>query len=464
MTQLIITSIRSVLLICLFSICPLLAAYANTAADTASETPAAAAEAQPLPMVEVQRFVAAMTLVERHYVKNIKAPKLFEQALSGMIGQLDPHSAYLNKDAVTDLKIASSGEFSGIGVEIVPEKGMLRVVAPLDGSPAKKAGILAGDLIVKVNGTLVRDHAAREIIKKIRGKRGTSLVLTVVHKDAAKPVDITLKRDVIKVKAVRSRMLEPNFAYIRLSSFQEKAAEQLEQQIKAMKANAKKDDSALHGVVLDLRNNPGGLLTACVDVANLILAPADLHKHHGLIVYTKGRDPATQTKIRMQPKNILAGIPLVVLINGGSASASEILAGVLQDDKRAVVVGERSFGKGSVQTVFPMQDGTAVKLTTALYYTPAGREIQARGIEPDVILFPLKIEQQEAALSVTEANYGNHLKNGSKLSKGQQEKAAAQVKIKQQELKLAQDDYQLYQSLMILKGVHMHAWVKRAAT
>jgi carboxyl-terminal processing protease len=410
-----------------------------------------------LPTNDVKRFVASIAMVEHYYVKKVSVNKLFEQALKGMIGQLDPHSAYLNKEDLRDLRVSSSGEFTGIGVEILAEKGVLKVISPLDGSPAKKAGMRSGDYILKVDGKVVRGVDTREMIKDIRGLKGTVVKLLVLHKDEAKPVLISIKRDVIVMQAVRTKELEPGFAYLRLASFQEKAPKQMRKKIIAMQKKMQKQNiKAFRGVILDLRNNPGGLLTAGTEISNIFLTKQDKKRHDGLIVYTKGRDKTSQMKVKMHPEDLLNGAPLVVLINGGSASASEILAGVLQDDKRAVIIGEKSFGKGSVQTVFPLGDDAALKLTTSLYYTPAGREIQAKGIDPDILVPQLNIQDKDQpAFQVNESDFNGHIANNG-VSKDTKKEDQAENNHKT-EFALAQDDYQLYQALMIVKGMHTHS-------
>ena len=418
------------------------------------------ADASLLPMQNIQQFVSAIAIIERYYVKPISVDKLFDQALTGMVGRLDPHSAYLDPQAVNELKIASSGKFTGIGVEIIGDKGVLRIVSPLDGSPAKKAGLESGDLILKVNGQVVRDVDMRKMISRIRGKKGTYVNLTVLAKGKKKPQDVRVKRGVIKLQAVKGHVLAPGYAYLRLAFFQDQAASQLRRKVLALEKTIKQQTGhSMRGMVLDLRDNPGGLLSACTEIANTLLMPADKKMHDGLIVYTKGRDESAQVRVRMQPENILHGAPLVVLINGGSASASEILSGVLQDDRRAVVVGQRSFGKGSVQSVFPLGD-SAMKLTTALYYTPAGREIQARGIEPNIVVEPLHVNKKaSAAEDFSEADFAGHIVNNSKHDavRGKVlEKYSMPAKRHKETLALAKKDYQLYQSLIVLQGMYAH--------
>lgn len=451
----------------LLSVCVSGLAPHSAEAATPNESRMVAADPSLLPMQNIQQFVTAIGVIERYYVKPISVDKLFDQALTGMVGRLDPHSAYLDKQAVNELKIASSGKFTGIGVELVGDKGVLRVVSPLDGSPAKKAGLESGDLILKVNGVVVRDVDMRQMISKIRGKKGTYVNLTVLAKGEKKPQNIRIKRGDIKLQAVKGHVLAPGYAYLRLAFFQGQAASQLRSKVLELEKQIKAETGhPMRGMVLDLRDNPGGLLSACTEIANSLLMPADKKKHDGLIVYTKGRDESAQIRVRMQPENILHGAPLVVLVNGGSASASEILSGVLQDDKRAVIVGQRSFGKGSVQSVFPLGD-EAIKLTTALYYTPAGREIQARGIEPNILVHQLHVDKKaQAALDFDEADFSSHIANNSQKDTVHSkvlEKYSMPQRKDQKSFKLAQKDYQLYQGLVVLQGLYAQQHRSHAA-
>ncbi|EKD77025.1 MAG: hypothetical protein ACD_42C00499G0001, partial [uncultured bacterium] len=359
---------------------------------------------------EIQNLISVVNAIHANYISPVDNKALFENAVNGMVTRLDPHSAYLNKNELTELETTVSGEFVGIGVELTSEKGMLKVISPIDGSPAAKAGIKTGDYIIKVNNKLIQDMNVSESVSQIKGKPGTSVTLTLIRKGDDKPLVLTIPRDNIKVKAIDSKMLSPGFGYIRLSFFQGPVEQQLRASVEKLKTESQ---GHLKGLILDLRNNPGGLLDVSADVADLFLDKTETEKYRGLIVYTKGRIKNSDIAYHAHADDIIPRVPMVVLINGGTASASEIVAGALQDYKRAIVLGTRSFGKGSVQTIIPIGDDNALKLTTALYYTPSGREIQARGIEPDVVVPELSVEDKKAGglLDVDEANFDRHIEN-----------------------------------------------------
>lgn len=404
----------------------------------------------PLPHKQIQRFVRAIAVIKHYYIHSVPDQKLFNFAISGMVSRLDPHSSYLDEDALKDLKTAVSGKFVGIGVELTTEGGALRVISPLEGTPAFRAGIKPGDLIIKVDGKLVQNMTLREAIKKIKGKKGTKVTLTIVRKGEKKPLQLTITRQVVKIKTVIAKMLAPGYAYVKITLFQGPVDKLLQQAITQLKKQA---DGQLRGFILDLRNNPGGLLSASASVADAFLNKGKLSKYRGLIVYTEGRLPSATIKLKAKPHDMIPGVPMVVLINGGSASASEIVAGALQDYRRAVIMGTRSFGKGSVQSVIPLSKHSAIKLTTALYHTPNGREIQAHGIIPDVVIPQLEVNSKNIAglLTIDEANYRNHLPGADK-KKHQMTMAALKARRKT-ELTLAKTDYQLYEALMMLKGI-----------
>ncbi len=403
-----------------------------------------------LPMKDIKRFVTAIAVIRHYYIKKVTDSTLFDNAISGMVSNLDPHSSFLNKEDLQDLKIATSGQFAGIGIEIIPDQGAIKVISPIDDTPAAKAGIKAGDLIIKINEDFVKNMTLREAVKKIRGKIGTKVKLTIIRKGKEKPLTFDITRNKIKLRTIKSRMLDKGYGYIRLGFFQGPVDKQLDNAIIKLK---KKSGGKLNGLILDLRNNPGGLLNAGAQVADTFLTPQEVKKYKGLVVYTKGRVKTSQMEIKAKPQNLAKGTPMIVLINGGSASAAEIVAGALQDYNRAIIMGTRSFGKGSVQTVLPISADSAIKLTTALYYTPAGRSIQARGIEPDVIVPQLQIKEAENDNSdlIDEADLKQHLKNGHKRDK---KKIEQQIKQQKAELKIAKEDYQLYEALKMLKGLH----------
>lgn len=409
-------------------------------------------ESNQLPKEDIERFVSAIALIHRYYIKPVKNGSLFDSAIRGMIANLDPHSSYLDADDLKELKATVSGEFVGVGIELTLSKeGLLKVISPLDGSPAQKAGIKPEDYIIKINKELVRNLSLEEAVRKIKGKKGTKVTLTVLRKNVDKPLVFNLMRQTIHLISVNSKTLEPGYAYVRITFFQGPLEKQLQTAIEQLK---KDNGGKLNGLVLDLRNNPGGLLDVSADVASTFLDSDVLKRYHDLIVYTKGRIPGADIQIKATQHDMIPKTPMVVLINGGSASASEIVAGALQDYKRAIIMGSRSFGKGSVQTVLPINADSAIKLTTALYYTPAGREIQAEGIVPDVSVPELAVKTTDSNLvSIDEADFQNHLLNqNGHLSATQQALETAQ-KTLQTEMTLAKDDYQLYQALMMLKGL-----------
>ncbi len=364
----------------------------------------------PVPKKEIREFITAIKAIKHYYIKPVKDKKLLINAIRGMVTHLDPHSTLLTEKDIKDLDTTVSGEFVGIGVELTTERGMLRVISPIDGTPASKAGLKPGDLIIKVDDKLIQNMTLRDAISHIKGKRGTAVTLTIIRKNESKPLNITIIRDTVKIKAVKAEMPVPNYGYIRLSFFQGPVQKAL---IKAIKQLKREANGKLRGLVLDLRGNPGGLLDVSAEVTDLFLDPNTTNKYQDKIVYTKGRLPTSDITYTAQGKDMIPGVPMVVLINGGSASASEIVAGALQDYKRAVIMGTPSFGKGSVQTVVPIGKKAAIKITTALYYTPSGREIQARGISPDVIVPELKVDKKEVAglLDIDEENYDRHILN-----------------------------------------------------
>ena len=408
---------------------------------------------QNIPEKDIDVMNKTVNAVQRYYIKDISDQKLMDNALRGMISQLDPHSAFLDKEALAELETTVSGEFVGIGVELTTDRGMLRIISPIADTPASKAGLKAGDLIIKVDSKLIQQMTVNEAIRHIKGKPGTVVTLTILRKNVQKPLVISMKREVVKIQAVKSDMLTPGFGYIRLSIFQGPLEKQVAQAIEQLKKEA---GGNLKGLVLDLRNNPGGLLDVSADVVDLFLDKNETNRYQNLIVYTKGRIASSTIRFHAKNGDMIAGVPMVVLINGGSASASEIVAGALQDYKRAIVMGTRSFGKGSVQTIIPIGNDSAVKLTTALYYTPAGRQIQANGIEPNVIVPDLTVDSKKVTslLDFDEENYDHHIINN---TSNQTEKRAHMEQEKENqkaELTLAKKDYQLYEALMMLKGLN----------
>jgi len=407
---------------------------------------------EPLPRDDIKRFVTAIAAIQHYYIKDVPVNKLFNNSIRGMVSNLDPHSSYLDPDAMKELDTAVSGKFVGVGIELTTFKGALKVISPLEGTPASKAGIKPGDLIIKVDGKLIQNMTLTEAINHIKGKRGTKVDLTILRKNQDKPVVLSLTRDVIKVVSVKDKMLENGYGYIRITFFQGPVDKNLAKAIRKLK---KQSGGKLKGLVLDLRNNPGGLLDVSGKVADTFLSKNDLKRYNGLLVYTKGRIKGSDIKLHGKANDMIGNAPLVVLINGGSASASEIVAGALQDYKRAIIMGTRSFGKGSVQTIIPIGPKSALKLTTALYYTPAGRVIQAKGIQPDVVVPELKVDEKDIAglVDIDESDYLNHIDNDKASRKKEQARLDELRKQRKAELTLAKEDYQLYESLMMLKGM-----------
>ena len=325
------------------------------------------ADESRLPLHELRLFTQVFEQIRLGYVEEVSDTELLKNAIAGLLLELDPHSVYLDTERYTDLQESATGEYGGLGMEVGGENGLVKVISPIDDTPAAKAGIEAGDLIVEMNDTPVRGMGVQKAIDKLRGEKGTSIKLTVYREGQDGPLEFEVVRDIIKLSSVRSRFLQPGYGYIRVSQFQHSSGGDFIKNIETLK---KESDGPIKGLVLDLRNNPGGLVPAAVEMAGALI-------DGGTVVYTEGRLPSANRSFEASAGDILEGVPVVVLINGGSASASEIVAGALQDHQRAAVIGTQSFGKGSVQTVIPLGDGRAVKLTTARYFTPEGRSIQA---------------------------------------------------------------------------------------
>jgi carboxyl-terminal processing protease len=399
-----------------------------------------------LPLDELRTFTEVFAKIKNDYVEAVDDRKLLEDAIRGMLAGLDPHSAYLDAESYKDLQEGTSGEFGGLGIEVGMEDGFIKVISPIDETPAQKAGIRAGDLIIKLDDTPVKGMELNEAVNRMRGKPGTNITLTILRSGEEKPLVITLTRDVIKVNSVRSRTLEPGYGYVRISSFQAKTGQDLRTELDKLK---KENNNQLKGLILDLRNNPGGVLNAAVDVSDVFL-------DKGLIVYTEGRIKDSELRFSAKPVDVFDNVPIVVLVNEGSASASEIVAGALQDHKRAVIMGQKTFGKGSVQTILPMSNQAAVKLTTARYYTPSGRSIQASGITPDIIIEKLKVSKIEDDGNgvIKEENLNRHLENT-----GIEDEPITTIdpdlegQEETDETPLSTSDYELYEALNVLRGI-----------
>jgi carboxyl-terminal processing protease len=431
----------------------------------------------PLPIEELRAFTEVFDRVKRDYVEPVEDKKLITEAINGMLTGLDPHSAYLDQEAFREMQVGTQGEFGGLGIEVGMEDGFVKVISPIDDTPASRAGVMAGDLIVKLDDASVKGMTLNDAVKQMRGKPNTQIKITIVRKGEANPIELTLTRAVIKVQSVKSTLLEPGYAYFRVTQFQEGTGELL---ARAIETHFKANTGAMRGIILDLRNDPGGLLNSAVAVSAMFLEPGQL------VVYTDGRAEDSKMRLNASPEHYLRGrnredfvrrlppeirkVPMVVLVNGGSASASEIVAGALQDHNRAVIMGQQTFGKGSVQTILPLGNNTGIKLTTARYYTPQGRSIQAKGITPDI---PLDgpVGDKAAGLRVREADLNKHLSEDKADPKDQdKEKAAAAVRAKYnftpavrpeidpKELRpapgevVSKNDYELHQAVAFLKS------------
>ena len=419
----------------------LLGTSASQAAEApATTTPAAQSESAKgvLPLDELRTFAEVLDRIKSSYVEPVDDKTLLENAIKGMLSNLDPHSSYLGPEDFLDLQESTSGEFSGIGIEVGMEDGMFLVVAPIDDTPAAAAGIQSGDLIVKIDGKPTSNLSMMDVVDMLRGKVGTSVELTLIRGERD-PFDVELTRAAIPVKSVKNLLLDDGYGYLRVSQFQINTGEEVGSALAKLKKD--NDGKKLNGLILDLRNNPGGVGQASVEVTDHFLKK-------GLIVYTKGRVPNSEMRFSADPADASEGVPLVILINGGSASASEIVAGALQDHKRGIVMGTESFGKGSVQSVLPLTNDRALKLTTALYFTPNGRSIQAQGITPDIEVKPAKVTREKDRVSYKEADLTGHLGNGN----GGADKPSSKTKAKPRP---QDDDYQLNQALTLLKGLNV---------
>ncbi len=389
-------------------------------------------ETSRLPLEELRHFTQTFERIRQEYIEEVDDKKLLEMSIKGLLGSLDPHSEYLDEQAFSLLEEHSSGEFGGLGVEVSLEKGAIRVISPIDGTPAYRAGILPGDLIIKLDSNAVQNMTFGEAIEVMRGPKGSTLLLTIVRGRADAPIEISVERDIIHVSSVRSEIPRSGFGYIRIAQFQENTG----QQFKKALSDLSEKDSQLKGVVLDLRNNPGGLLTTSIEVVDAVL-------DGGLVVYTEGRGAKSSASYQASSGDRLNGLPMVVLINEGSASAAEIVAGALQDHGRALILGTNSFGKGSVQTIFPLGNNRGMKLTTARYFTPNKRSIQALGIKPDIIVQPADIKVwKKNSVGIKEANLPRHLSS-----------PLGQKNPKEKEVTIS--DNQLHDALNLLQGLHL---------
>jgi carboxyl-terminal processing protease len=415
-----------------------------------AEKPMGAPQASPdIPFKELRAFSEVFGRIKSSYVEPVEDKELLENAIKGMLTGLDPHSTYLDVKGFKSLREGTSGEFGGLGIEVTMEDGFVKVVSPIDDTPAAKAGLQAGDFIVRLDDVPVKGMTLGEAVDIMRGKPDTDIDL-LVAREGEEPFTVTITRAIIKVQSVRNRMLEDGYGYLRISTFQHRTGENVREAIAEMQSES---DGELKGLVLDLRNNPGGLLQAAVEVS-------DAFVKKGLLVYTEGRIDDSSHKFKAKPVDLLHGAPMVVLVNAGSASASEIVAGALQDHKRAVIMGNQTFGKGSVQTIMPLTDETAVKITTARYFTPSGRSIQAEGITPDIELTSVKFTEAEKSQfeRTRERDLTGHIGNGDKEEekpKASEADKADDVSDEDEAENLAITDYPLLEALNLLKGINV---------
>lgn len=394
-------------------------------------------DSEQIPFEDLQAFTEVFSKVKSDYVEGVDEKKLIEDAIRGMLSGLDPHSSFLNTTEFSDLKIGTTGQFGGLGIEVGMENGFVKVISPIDDTPAARAGVQASDLIIKLDDKSVKGMTLNDAVKIMRGKPNTAIDLTIVREGEAKPLVINITREIIRVKSVKKRMLEPGYGYVRITTFQSRTTTDLLKGISDLQK-----ENQLKGMILDLRNNPGGVLNGAVGVSDAFI-------EDGMIVYTEGRIDDSSHRYLATPGDSLNGAPLVVLINGGSASASEIVAGALQDHKRAIILGTKSFGKGSVQTIQELRNGSAVKLTTARYFTPHGRSIQATGIEPDIKLSTVKLSaaDEKARATYSEADLDGSLSNPNGEAGSEEKKEDSEA--------LAESDFQLYEALNLLKGLNI---------
>lgn len=384
-----------------------------------------------IPLEDIQTFAEVFERIKRAYVEEVDDRTLLRNAMRGMLNQLDPHSAYLDEEEFTSLRESTQGEFGGIGIEIGMKNGQLTIITPVDDSPASRAGLMSQDRVISIDGTPTDSMSLQEAVSLLRGEPGSDLTLGILRPGEETPRDINLTREIIRSKSVRHELLEAGYGYLRISQFQSRTAQQARQALQRMSG-----DHTLKGLVLDLRNNPGGVLQSAVDIADLFL-------QEGLVVYTEGRLPNSQMSFSATSTTPAAEMPLVVLINSGSASAAEIVAGAIQDQRRGIIMGTDSFGKGSVQQIMPLGNGEGLKLTTALYYTPNGRSIQAQGISPDVEVVRGRLEVAESRRQIREADLEGHL---------QSQNDARERQPMSQRLR---DDYQLGEALNLLKALNV---------
>jgi carboxyl-terminal processing protease len=422
--------------------CAMAICIGATAKPAATQTEGQLSVEGQLPLDDLRTFSRVLEQIKATYVEEVDDKTLLENAIRGMLSELDPHSDYLDEKDFSDLQTMTSGEFGGLGIEVSMEDGFVKVITPIDDTPASRAGIQAGDIIIKLGDKSIQGMSLDEAVGIMRGKSGEALKLTILRENVEQPIELKLVRDAIKVRSVKQKTLEPGYGYVRIAQFQTNTADELHKAI-----NALKKEKNTQGLVLDLRNNPGGLLQSAVEVSDAFL-------NKGLIVYTKGRAANSNMRYSAEAGDLLNGAPMVVLVNDGSASAAEIVAGALQDNQRAILLGTNTFGKGSVQTVVPISETKAIKLTTALYYTPSGRSIQAEGIKPDIIDERATITSMQPALRAAESDLNKHLDNGNasdKKAKGKKNNSGDNTKPDEE----WKNDNQLHDALNVLKAMRL---------
>lgn len=399
----------------------------------------------------IELFTDVMAIVKKSYVEEVDTKKLIYGAINGMLTSLDPHSSFMPPDSYKEMKIDTKGTFGGLGIEITIKDGFLTVISPIEDTPAFKAGIKPGDQILKIDDKFTKDINVNDAVKKMRGLKGTSVTLTIMRDGFDRPKEFPLVRDIIQVKSVRSRLMDGGYGYVRIAQFQEKTDEDLS---KALKTMNEQNKGVLKGLVLDMRNDPGGLLDQAVRVSDHFVPEGKM------IVYTEGREKDSKMQFTAKKGSKEPNYPIVVLINGGSASASEIVAGALQDHKRAIVMGTQSFGKGSVQTIIPLSDDSGLRLTTARYFTPKGRSIQAKGITPDIVVERVELPKESAgkkdSLHIREKDLENHFESEVKPvsadEKKDDKKEENSDKLSQKPEDNLKNDYQVLRALDLLKG------------
>ncbi len=406
----------------------------------------------------IELFTDVMAIIKKSYVEEVDTKKLVYGAINGMLSSLDPHSSFMPPDSYKEMKIDTKGAFGGLGIEISIKDGVLTVISPIEDTPAFKAGIKSGDMILKIDDKFTKDLNINDAVKRMRGQKGTKVVLTIMREGFDKPKEFPIVRDVIQVKSVRFHLMAGGYGYVRIAQFQEKTDDDLSKALKSMKEENKGE---LNGLVLDLRNDPGGLLDQAVKVAEHFVPEGQM------VVYTEGREKESKMQFLAKKGGKEANYPIIVVINGGSASASEIVAGALQDHKRAIVMGTQSFGKGSVQTIIPLSDDSGLRLTTARYYTPKGRSIQAKGITPDITVEAVELPKttgKKDTLHLREKDLENHFegedkpeadetkKDEKKNEKKDEKKDEKTDKVSTRLEDNLKNDYQILRALDLLKG------------